>query len=65
MGKGIFHIAVLAGEAPGRTGTIQDRIEIWTTHQPVKNEPAVSFSTPQEDISCKEVGDLILPGIQG
>jgi hypothetical protein len=45
----------LAGEAPGRTGTIQDKIAIWTTHQSVKNEPVLDFPTPQEDMSCKEL----------
>jgi hypothetical protein len=47
----------MAGEAPGRTGTIQNKIAIWTARQPVKNEPAVSFPTPQEDTSCKDLGD--------
>jgi hypothetical protein len=47
----------LAGEVSGRTGTIQDKIAIWSAHQPVKNEPAVDFPTPQEDMSCKEPED--------
>jgi hypothetical protein len=49
----------LAGEASGRTGTIQDKIEIWVAHQLVKNEPAVDFPTPQEDTSCKELEDHV------
>jgi hypothetical protein len=32
-----------AGEAPGQTGIIQDKIVIWAAHQPVKNEPAIDF----------------------
>jgi hypothetical protein len=45
----------MAGEAPGRTSIIQDKIAIWTAHQPVKNEPVVEFPTPQEEMSCKEL----------
>jgi hypothetical protein len=58
-GKGIFHLAILAGGAPGRTGIIQDKIAIWAAHQPVKNELAVGFPTPQEDTSCKELEDHV------
>jgi hypothetical protein len=47
----------MAGEAPGRTVTIQNKIAIWAARQPVKNEPAVGFPTPQEDTSCKGLGD--------
>jgi hypothetical protein len=37
-GKGVSHLAILAGEALGQTGTIQDKIAIWAAHQLVKNE---------------------------
>jgi hypothetical protein len=47
----------LAGEAPGRTGTIEDKNKIWVAHQPVKNEPVIDFPTPQGDMSCKELKD--------
>jgi hypothetical protein len=47
----------MAGEAPGGTGTIQDKIIIWAAHQPVKNEPVVGFSTPQENTSYKGLED--------
>jgi hypothetical protein len=47
----------LAGEAPGWTGTIQDKIAKWAAHQPVMNGPVLDFSTPQEDTSCKELED--------
>jgi hypothetical protein len=34
----------LAGEAPGWTDIIQDKIAIWAARQLVKNESAVDFS---------------------
>jgi hypothetical protein len=40
-------------------------IAILRAHQPVKYEPTVGFLTLEEDTSCKEVGGLIIPGIQG
>jgi hypothetical protein len=43
----IFHLAIPAGEASGKTSIIQDKIAIWAAHEPVKNEPAVGFPTPQ------------------
>jgi hypothetical protein len=36
----------------GQTGTIQDKITIWTARPLVKYEPAVGFPAPQEDTSC-------------
>jgi hypothetical protein len=38
-----FHLAILAWEAPGRTGTIQDKDAIWTGHQPVKVDLWLGF----------------------
>jgi hypothetical protein len=49
----------MAGEAPRQTVIIQDKIAIWTAHQPVKNEPADGFPIPQGDTSCKEIGDYV------
>jgi hypothetical protein len=57
MEMAFSHLAILAGEALGWTGTIQDKITIWAAHQPVKNEPAVVLPTPQEDTSYKELKD--------
>jgi hypothetical protein len=56
--EGVFPILqFLAGEAPRWTDTNQYKITIWAAHQPVKNELAVEFLTPQEDTSCKELED--------
>jgi hypothetical protein len=60
-----FHFAILAGRAPGRTGTIQDKIAIWTARQPSEDKSMVSFPTPQEDTSWKELADSILLEIHG
>jgi hypothetical protein len=55
MERALNILQFLDGEAPGQTSIIQDKIVIWAAHQPVKNEPAVDFPTPQEDTSCKEL----------
>jgi hypothetical protein len=57
IGRGTFHLAILAGEAPRRTGIIQDKFALWTTHQLIINEPTVGFPKSQEDTSCKELED--------
>jgi hypothetical protein len=62
---GTFHLAISTWEAPEQTGTIQNKIVIWIARQPVKDEPTVSFPTPQEATSCMELADSILLEIQG
>jgi hypothetical protein len=43
------HLVISGWSSAWEICTIQDKIATWAAHQPVKNETAVEFPTPQED----------------
>jgi hypothetical protein len=51
------HLVISGWSSAWEICTIQDKIATWAAHQPVKNETAVEFPTPQEDMSRKGLED--------